>query len=186
MVGFNSLVKDKKVLDSFSQYSKLAGIIFMILGVLGITFPVVMSLTTAYFVAWLLLFGGITLTFHTYKTNKKDWLGWFKAFIFILSGALTIVYPTTGVAALGIILATYLFMDGFVSFALAIEQKPQKGWWIILINSITSVILGAIFIIGWPFNSIFLVGLYIGISLLFDGVVLLSMSSAVKKLDSNN
>jgi uncharacterized membrane protein HdeD (DUF308 family) len=77
-------------------------------------------------------------------------------------------------------------MDGFVSFALAIEQKPQKGWWIILINSITSVILGAIFIIGWPFNSIFLVGLYIGISLLFDGVVLLSMSSAVKKLDSSN
>jgi len=185
MVGFSSFIKDKNLLEQFSQYSKTAGIIFMILGVLGIAFPVVLSLTTAYFIAWLLLFGGFTIAVHTYKTNKKDWLGWFKSFIFILSAILTIINPQTGVAALGIILATYLFMDGFVNFALAIEQKGQKGWWLILINAITSVILGAIFIAGWPFNSIFLVGLYIGISLLFDGVVLLSMSNAVKKLEDN-
>jgi uncharacterized membrane protein HdeD (DUF308 family) len=185
MVGFSGLEKDKTILESFSMYSKLAGIIFIILGILGITFPVITSLTTAYFIAWLLLFGGVTLVFHTYKTNKKDWLGWFKAFIFILSGALTFAYPATGVAALGIILATYLFMDGFVSFALAIEQKGEKGWWLILINSIFSVILGAIFIAGWPFNSIFLVGLYIGISLFFDGIVLLSMSKTAKSLEEN-
>jgi len=183
MVGFSAFTNDKKLLEQFSQYSKVTGIIFMILGVLGITFPVIMSLTTAYFVAWLLLFSGVTIAFHTYKTNKKDWLGWFKAFIFILSGALTVVYPQTGVAALGIILATYLYMDGFVNFALAIEQKGQQGWWLILLNGIISVILATIFIYGWPFNSLFLVGLYVGISLLFDGVVLLSMASAVKKLE---
>jgi uncharacterized membrane protein HdeD (DUF308 family) len=185
MVGFSAFTNDKTLLEKFSQYSKIAGVIFMILGVLGITFPVVMSLTTAYFIAWLLLFGGITIAFHTYKTNKKDWLGWFKAFIFILSAILTVINPATGVAALGIILATYLFMDGFVNFALSIEQKGQDGWWLILLNAIISVVLGAIFLIGWPFNSIFLVGLYVGISLLFDGVVLLSMASAVKKLEED-
>ena len=182
MVGFSAFTNDKTLLDKFSQYSKVSGVIFIILGVLGITFPVIMSLTTAYFIAWLLFFGGITIAFHTFKTNKKDWLGWFKAFVFILSGALTLFNPQTGVAALGIILATYLFMDGFVNFALAIEQKGQKGWWLILINAITSVILGSIFIASWPFGSIFLVGLYIGISLIFDGVVLLSMANAVNKL----
>ncbi|NPA03703.1 MAG: hypothetical protein GXO61_02470 [Epsilonproteobacteria bacterium] len=186
MVGYQNFIKDKELLKNFEKHSKIAGVIFLILGLLGIFFPAIMSLTAAYFVAWLFIFSGITIGYHTYKTDKKDWLGWLKAFIYLLTGILVAIYPLPGVAALGIILAVYFFLDGFASFALASELKGQKYWWLVLINGILSIIIGVIFLASWPFGSLLLVGLFVGISLFFDGIVLLSMSSYVKKLEEES
>ncbi len=188
MVGYQSYLKDKnkEFLEKFSKHSKIAGVIFLLLGLVGIFYPVIMSLTTAYFVAFLFLLSGFMIAFHTYNTDKKDWLGWLKAFLYLLTGILVTIYPIPGVAALGIILAIYFFMDGFASFALAGQLKGQKYNWLIVINGILSIILGVIFLVYWPFGSLVLVGLFVGISLFFDGIVLLTMSSAIKKIDNTS
>ncbi len=184
MVGYQNLKNlNKEVLERFEKSSKIVGVIFLLLGLVGIFYPTLMSLTTAYFVAWLFIFSGILIAYHTYKNDKKDWLGWLKAFLYLLTGILVAIYPVSGVAALGIILAVYFFMDGFASFALASQMKGQKYWWLILLNGVLSTILGVIFLVGWPFSSLILVGLFVGISLFFDGIVLLTMSSAVKELE---
>jgi len=88
-----------------------------------------------------------------------------------------------GVAALGMLFAIYFAMDAFASFALAFSSKGVSGWWIILFNGIVSAVLSLLFILDWPFGSLFYVGLFVGISLFIDGIVLLSMSNAAKKLD---
>ena len=188
MVGYQSYLKDKnkEFLQKFAKHSKIAGVIFLLLGLVGIFYPVIMSLTTAYFVAFLFLLSGFMIAFHTYNTDKKDWLGWLKAFLYLLTGILVTIYPIPGVAALGIILAIYFFMDGFASFALAGQLKGQKYNWLIVINGILSIILGVIFLVYWPFGSLVLVGLFVGISLFFDGIVLLTMSSAIKKIDNTS
>ncbi|MRJ02097.1 MAG: hypothetical protein GXO19_04425 [Epsilonproteobacteria bacterium] len=184
MVGYQNIVKnlDKEVMEKFAKHSKIAGVIFLLLGLVGIFYPTIMSVATAYFVAWLFLLSGFVIAFHTWENDRKDWLGWLKAFIYILTGILVAIFPLPGVAALGIILAVYFFFDGFASFALAGQLKGEKWWWLILLNGILSIILGVIFLVGWPFNSLILVGLFVGISLFFDGVVLLSMGSYIDKL----
>ncbi|BCD59282.1 MULTISPECIES: HdeD family acid-resistance protein [unclassified Nitratiruptor] len=187
MVGYQNMLDNKELLKNFEKHSKIAGVIFLLLGLVGIFFPAIMSLTTAYFVAFLFIFSGITIGYHTWQTDKKDWLGWLKAFIYFLTGALVIFFPLPGVAALGIILAIYFFMDGFASFALSGQMKGEnKYWWLILLNGILSIVIGVIFLIGWPFSSLFLVGLFVGISLFFDGIILLTMSSQIKKLEDDN
>ena len=186
MVGYQNFLGDKEFLEKFQKYSKITGVIFLLLGLVGIFYPVIMSLTAAYFVAWLFIFSGLTIGYHTYKTDPKDWLGWLKAFIYLLTGILVAIFPVPGVAALGIILAVYFFMDGFASFALAGQMKGQKYNWLIILNGILSIVLGVIFLVYWPFGSLVLVGLFVGISMFFDGVVLLSMSSAIKKLENDS
>ncbi|WP_281951836.1 HdeD family acid-resistance protein [Nitrosophilus kaiyonis] len=175
--------EQKDLLKKFSKHSKIAGVIFILLGLAGIIFPGLMSLATAIFFAWLLIFSAFVTGYHTYNINPKDWLGWLKAFIFLITGILIAINPLPGVAALGIIFAIYFLFDSFAGFALAFQIKPQKGWWLPLINGILSLIIAVIFIIGWPFSSLILVGLLVGISLFFDGIVLLSMGSFVDKLN---
>jgi uncharacterized membrane protein HdeD (DUF308 family) len=85
------------------------------------------------------------------------------------------------VAALGVIFAIYFFMDGFASVALAFNIKPDSRWWIVLLNGILSIALGGYLLVGWPLSSLYLVGLFVGVSLFFDGVVLLSMSKSAKE-----
>jgi uncharacterized membrane protein HdeD (DUF308 family) len=182
MVRYSLLLKNNDLLEKFSKSSKIFGVIFLLLGLVGILFPYIMSLTTAMVYAWLLIFSAFTIGFHTWQTNSKDWLGWLKTIIFLLIGILMALNPLTAVSALGILFSIYFFMDSFASTALAFELKPKKMWWMSLLNGILSFVIGIYFIVGWPISSMFMVGFLVGISLFFDGIVLLSLGSAAKNL----
>ncbi|MCF6202029.1 MAG: hypothetical protein L3J42_07915, partial [Hydrogenimonas sp.] len=56
----------------------------------------------------------------------------------------------------------------------------NKGWWMPMINGALSLLLAFILIAGWPMSSIVLVGLFVGISLFFDGVVLIVLGAKAK------
>ena len=174
---------DENLFETFSKHSKIVGIVFIILGLIGIVFPVFMTFATVAFVAWLMIFSGITAGYFTYKSDRSDIAGWLKSFILIIIGALMLFYPMSGVGTVGLLLAIYFFMDSFASFSLAMSMRPQKGWIWWLINAILSLIIGIVFIIGWPFSSLYLVGLFVGFSLFFDGIVMLTMSSIFKKMN---
>jgi len=174
---------NKNLVDNFKKYAKISGIAFIVLGTVGIVFPTFMTFTTLAFVAYLMLFAGISAGWLTWQSNKNDWAGWLKSFMLVLVGLFMIFYPMQGVAALGLLFAIYFFTDAFAGFGLAFSLKPQKAWWLWLINAITSLILGVIFIVGWPFSSLFMVGLLVGISLLFDGVALLSGGIFLDEID---
>ncbi len=183
MVSFSVFSNDKELLQKFSKYSKTVGIVFIILGLAGVFYPTIMSLATAVFYGWLMMFSSFLFAFHTYSTNKKDWLGWLKVVVLFVVGILIAINPLPGVAALGILFAMYFFMDAFASSALAFSVKPQQNWWLILLNGILSLVLGIYLLIGWPFSSLFLVGLFVGISLFFDGVILLSMGKTANNIE---
>jgi uncharacterized membrane protein HdeD (DUF308 family) len=165
---------NKALIERFKKNAKISGIIFILLGLVGIVFPTIMSLTTLAFVTYMMLFAGAMSAWMTATTNKNDWTGWLKSFILIGTGLLMLFYPLNGIAALGLLFSIYFFMDAFAGFGIAFSLKPKKGWWVWLINAITSLVLGALFAYGWPVSSIVLVGLFVGISLTFDGVALLT------------
>jgi len=171
----------KELIDRFSKNSKIAGIIFLILGLVGILFPVFMSVTSALFFGWLLLFTGFMAGMHTWTTSRGDWMGWLKTFILVMTALFMIFKPLPGVAAIGLLLAIYFLLDSFGNMAIAFAMKPAKGWWMWLLNGILSLLLAVIFLIGWPFSSMYLVGLFVGISLFFDGIVLFVLGNTLKK-----
>ena len=174
---------NKNIVDSFKKYSKIGGVLFILLGVIGIAFPMVMSLTTLAFVSYLMIIAGFFSGWLTWQSNKEDWAGWLKSFVLALTGLFMIIYPTIGVATLGMLFAIYFFMDAFAGFGLAFSLKPQKIWWLWLFNAITSLVLGALFVAGWPLSSMFLVGLLVGISLFFDGIALLTGGMVINKME---
>lgn len=114
-------------LEVFKKNAKTAGIILMILGLLGAIFPVAASLTTLVFISWLLILVGIVMGYFTYVTDATDWRGWLKTIIFLGVGIYMLVQPATGIATLGLLFAIYFFMDAFSGFALASSFYPNKG-----------------------------------------------------------
>ncbi len=183
MLNYSIFINNKDVTDKFAKTSKLYGILFVILGALGIIFPQVMSLSSAVFVGWLLLFSGIFTAIQTWQVNKKDWLGWLKALMFIIVAILIILNPITGVIALGIIFTAYFFVDSVLNFSLAFTLKPNSGWIMVLINALLSFALGVYSFIALanPIKTLWLVGIVVGISLFFDGLTLLTLSKGAKK-----
>ena len=173
---------EEELFEKFSKYSKIAGIVFIILGAVGIIEPVFMTMATVTFVAWLMMFAGFIAGYFTYVSDKSDYLGWLKSFVLIAISALMIFYPMSGVGTVGLLLAIYFFMDSFAGFSLAMNMRPAKGWIWWFINAIFSMLIGILFIVGWPFTSLYLIGLLVGFSLFFDGFALLITGSIFKKM----
>jgi uncharacterized membrane protein HdeD (DUF308 family) len=90
-------------------------------------------------------------------------------------------YPLLGVEAVGLLIAFYLLLDAMHSFAHARASYPAKGWGWMTFNGVVSVLLASMFLIGWPTTSLWLVGLYVGISLLFDGWTLVAIGWMLRK-----
>ena len=171
---------------AFRKHAKIVGIILMILGVAGIIFPQIMSVVAVVLVAWLMLIAGLISGLFTWLLNARSGLGWIKSAILFFMGAFLIFYPLPGVATLGLIFAIYFFVDGFSGLSLALHLRPNRGWWIWFINGILSIGLGILFLWQWPFSAAWLVGLFIGISLLFDGLSFFLMGRVLNKIERQN
>ncbi len=187
MVNYRIFENNQELLEKFRKYAKAYGVIFILLGLVGIFFPGIMSLTTTLFFGWLLLFSGILAGVHTWQANKGDWLGWFKTLVLVVSGALILLNPFPGLVAIGILFGAYFLVDAAADFALAFRIRPDASWWIALLNGVLSLGIGIFFLMALhnPVQMIWLVGVLVGISLFFDGVMLLSMSSSAGKLTNS-
>ena len=173
---------ENNLLAHFSKNAKMAGIILLLLGVVGIAFPTFMTMATVVFVSWLLLFAGVMLGYFTYVTNKKDWLGWLKSLIMIGVALYMLLVPMSGIATVGLLLSIYFFMDAFAGFAISSNAYPHKRWWMWGLNGLLSLGLGIFFVIGWPVSSLYLIGIFVGISLFFDGLALLMGAKFFKEM----
>ncbi len=176
---------EQTLFKKFGKHAKIAGVIFVLLGIAGIAFPPFMTMTTVVFVSWLLLFAGISAAIFTWQTDREDWMGWLKAFALILVALYMLFFPIGGAATVGLLLSIYFFTDAFAGFGLAMNMRPAQGWWVWLLNAVLSLVLGVLFVIGWPFSSLYLVGIFVGISLLFDGIALIMGGKFMQKLDDD-
>ena len=171
----------KKQFESFGPSTMLIGVLLLILGVAGIILPAFLSIFTVSFVASMLIIGGVLWGFHTYQSSARKLTDWLKPILLILTGFLFLMYPVSGVASLALIITFYLLLDAYGSFVLAHATYPGKGWGWMTFNGVADLVLAGLFIAGWPQASMLLVGLFVGISLFFDGWALIVVGWALRK-----
>jgi uncharacterized membrane protein HdeD (DUF308 family) len=173
---------DKEILKKFSKHSIISGILMIIVGSIGVLVPPIMSLSAALFFGSLFIVSSIFIAYATFKSYKKSHGAWLKSVILFISGLLMLLFPSLGIAALGMVFAVYLFIDAFSNFAFAFDIAGSKmSSLFAILNGALSIFLGIWMIAGWPFSSILWVGLILGISLIFDGVELIMLGSVARK-----
>lgn len=170
-----------ELLKQFKLHSMIAGALLLFAGIVSIFLPEFTSLTLSYFLGWLLIISGIISGYHVIKSYNTKWIAWFKPSILVAIGVLILLYPMTGIAFVGLLLIIYFLFDGFAGIMFGLEFRPYKGWIWMIFNGIVSFILALIFLIGWPFSSIWLIGLFVGISLFADGIAMLIIGMSIQK-----
>ena len=173
---------DKETLKKFSTHTIIAGVAMLIIGIFGMSAPALMSLVVVGIIGWLFIASAVVQGYITSKSYSRSFSAWLKPVLSFITGVLFFVFPIQGAAIAAVMLAAYLLIDAYSSFGFGMDYRPHKGWWIHLLNATISVVLAVLVMSGWPATSLYWVGLYAAISLFFDGVALISMGVAAKKL----
>ncbi len=169
---------DPETLKKFRVWFKVYGVVLIILGIASILLPGIASLAASIMVGWLLVAGGVFGLVSAFSAGAKApgfWWNLLTAALYLIAGIILLVNPIAAVLTLTIVLAAYLLATGAMKVVMAFHYKNAipKAWLWVLFSALVDIVLGVIIVAGLPGTAIWVIGLMVGINLLFTGVALL-------------
>jgi uncharacterized membrane protein HdeD (DUF308 family) len=161
----------------------LLGVALVILGIVALGAVVIASLAAAVAIGILLLMAGAAEVIGAFWCR-----GWSGFFLHLLSGVLSIVVgvlfiraPLNALAALTLLVACFLLVGGIFKIVAAVAYRFAAWGWS-LAGGIIDVVLGVLIWLEWPGSAYWVIGLFVGINLIFRGMNWIALGLALKVL----
>ncbi len=102
---------------------------------------------------------------------------------YFLVGMMLLAQRGPGALVLVLLISMLFIMQGFVQFSLVSQLHPyiNKGW--MLVSGVLAVFFGACVWSQWPSSAYWVVGLFVGVHLLFRGLPMVALGWAIRKLE---
>lgn len=155
-----------------SGWSLALGILLIVAGMAAIVFPVIAAVAATLYVGWFALIAGAIAIVVAIKTHAEPSFGWrvLVGLLYLALGFLLVANPLAGAASLALFVGSLLAVFGVVELVLAFRVRPHRAWGWLLANGIISIVLAVLIAIGWPYDSLVLIGYLVGFQIIFCGV----------------
>jgi uncharacterized membrane protein HdeD (DUF308 family) len=146
------------------------GLALVLLGVLAIVRSVAATVVSMLFFGWLLLFAAGIEVVQAIMVGK--WAGlfqhWLSAALFGVLGALIIWRPMVTAEILTLLIGAFFLVAGaFQLITPFVISLPEWGWH--ALNGLITFVLGILILAQWPVSGLWVIGLFLGIELVFYG-----------------
>jgi len=164
--------------------AQVLGIVLVVLGVLALGAPLITGLAVAYTVGFLIIVSGVGQTFYAFQA--ESWQDGILKFLLgalgVVAGVLVVAHPLFSLGWLTLVLAAYFFIDGIFGVILALQVRPERGWGWMLFSGVVAVLAGILIWRQWPVSGAWLVGILVGIKLIFAGWAMIATGSVGHRL----
>ena len=158
------------------------GILLIVGGTLAIIYDVAATLLSVLFFGWLLIVVGAVEAVQSFWQPR-----WGGFFLHLIVGILAVVVgfhlvssPMEGALILTLVMAIYFMVIGIIRAISALAMRfPGWGW--VLLSGVITFILGILIKSQWPMSGLWIIGLFIGIDMIFSGWAYVMLSMAAKK-----
>jgi len=159
------------------------GILFIFLGICGLSMVVGLTLVSILFLGVLFLVAGIAQLIDVFKSTEWRAVLWHAliAILYLLGGLLVIKDPVLASALITAMLAWILIIIGATRFIMAFILRHTSEWGFLLLAGITSLILGILILIQWPLSGLWVIGLFIAIELMMNGWSYIFIALSLRK-----
>jgi len=165
----------------------IEGIVLLVLGVLAIAVPQIATLTVAILIGWLFLVSGIVGLITTFwmRTAPGFWWSLLSAILGIAAGLVVLFSPATGAVSLTLIVIVFFVIEGAASIMFALDHKRELSgrWGWMLVSGIIDLVLAAAILTMLPEAAGWVIGLMVGINMVFGGVALIGMAMHARDID---
>src|SRR5262249_21550997 len=147
------------------------GIALIILGTVAIGSSLITTLATVLVFGLLLLLGAIFQVVTAFWGRR--WRGFvlhlLTGVLYFITGVFMIENPLEAALSLTVLVAACLLIGGILRIILSLVERFD-GWGWMVLNGIVAVLLGAAIWRQWPFSGLWVIGLFVGIEMLFCGL----------------
>src|SRR6266851_2917383 len=147
------------------------GVVYIIAGFVALGSIMTATAASVLVVGIMMIVAGIAEIINAFQIKS-----WGKFLIWALLGALYIVAgfvafenPLFAAALLTLMLGASLVASGIVRIILAFSMKRETPWVWVALSGVITLLLGLLILAHWPINSVYILGLFLGIDLIMAG-----------------
>ena len=113
------------------------------------------------------------------------WEGFFLALLiailFGIVGLLMVVRPVMSAEALTFVMSLFFLLGGLYQLVAAVwTHLPGWGWH--AMNGVIAALMGVLILARWPFSGLWVIGLFVGIDLIFYGWAWVALALDLRKM----
>jgi len=160
------------------------GILFIVLGMIGVAGQVLFSFLTVNVLGAFLVIGGGLQFVHAIQSKgwKSVGIQVVLSILYIAAGLFTWVFPIPALEVITLWLAAIFFITGFLRLVSAFQHRHFNEWFWLALSGLISILMGVLIMNGYPASSLWLPGLLIAIELLLQGWSMLFLGFAARSL----
>ena len=162
------------------------GIVYTVAGFIALGSVVMATAASVLIVGVMMIVAGVAEIISAFQCK-----GWGKFLIWALLGVLYIVAgfvtfenPLLAAVVLTLLLGASLVASGVVRIILAFSMKREQPWMWVLFSSIITLLLGFLILARWPISSVYVLGMFLGIDLVFAGAGWIGLSLALRRREA--
>jgi uncharacterized membrane protein HdeD (DUF308 family) len=147
------------------------GVVYVVAGFIALASVAMATVASVLVVGVMMIVAGIAELINAFQI--KTWgrfLVWaLLGVLYIIAGFVTFENPLLAAALLTLFLGASLFASGIVRIFLAFSMKRETPWIWVALSGVITLLLGLIILAHWPVNSVYILGMFLGIDLIFAG-----------------
>ncbi len=160
------------------------GAVVLVAGIIGLANLFLATAVSVLFIGAMMIVGGIAQIIFAFPI-RGQWgrlaLWLLLGVLYVIAGIVTFRNPVLATSALTLLLAAALIVAGIVRTIAGFGLRPIKGWGWVLASGALTLIIGVIIAAGWPVNSVWVLGLFLSIDLIFAGIAYIVFGIDIKR-----
>ena len=160
------------------------GVVLIMLGMGALTYAVMATLTSVIVIGVLMLIGGVAQLIHAWTLRSLGGFFWWTlvGLLYIVAGGMVIQNPIAGAEILTLLLGATLIGVGVLRLGIWLMNRGQEGWLWLAFSGVISLVTGLLIALQWPSIGLWLLGIILGIDLLFQGWSMLWLGIALRRM----
>jgi uncharacterized membrane protein HdeD (DUF308 family) len=159
------------------------GALFVLAGFVALGSVVLATVVSVTYVGFMMVLAGVfeIVSAFQMKTWGKFFLWVVLGVLYALAGMFTIEFPLLVAGGLTLILGAALIATGIVRIVLAFQMQGNAPWGWVAASGVITTLLGIMILAHWPAASLYILGTFLGIDLLFAGFGWINIGMALKR-----
>jgi uncharacterized membrane protein HdeD (DUF308 family) len=161
----------------------LLGISLIVLGMAALSYAVISSVITVLFFGCFLAVSGVFYIVGAFFS--RGWGGFFLSLLggvlSLAAGVIIIDRPVEAEIIYTLLMAVFFFAEGLFRIVAAIAGRFRDWGWVLL-SGVVTLLLGILIWRQWPFSGLWVIGMFLGINMIFNGVSYVMIGMNARKL----
>ncbi len=178
----HSLGSGIEALRAKSGWIIALGVVYALAGMIALYSVVAATVASVFVVGIMMLIAGVSEVINAFQV--KSWgkfiLWALLGVLYIVAGFVTFENPLLAAAILTLMLGAALVASGIMRIILAFNLKEGVPWGLVALSGAITLLLGILILAHWPVSSLYILGLFLGIDLIFAGVGWISVGLGLK------